>query len=178
MNTKVSEDFDLFNPSKKPVPQTSSSNTFSMTSQSVEASSFKQPNEYSLTFKIPYKTELGQSLCVVGSIGQLGNWKDFKAHLKWTEGHVWVLPNVSISSSNCVFQYKYVVLDGGKAGRWEQGFNRIADLKLLSQKQGGGSNVELQDEWDRYFVNFTMYFPLKQNEYMKINGDPPELGFW
>lgn len=103
MNTKVSEDFDLFNPSKKPVPQTSSSNTFSMTSQSVEASSFKQPNEYSLTFKIPYKTELGQSLCVVGSIGQLGNWKDFKAHLKWTEGHVWVLPNVSISSSNCVF---------------------------------------------------------------------------
>ena len=23
-----------------------------------------------------------------------------------------------------------------------------------------------------------MYYPLKSTEYMKINGDPPELGFW
>jgi hypothetical protein len=23
-----------------------------------------------------------------------------------------------------------------------------------------------------------MYYPLKSSEYMKINGDPPELGFW
>jgi hypothetical protein len=23
-----------------------------------------------------------------------------------------------------------------------------------------------------------MYYPLKEGEYMKINGDPPELGFW
>lgn len=35
MNTRVSEDFDLFNPSKKPVP----SNGFTMSSQQINSSS-------------------------------------------------------------------------------------------------------------------------------------------
>ena len=127
---------------------------------------------------MPYKTEMGQSICIVGSIGQLGNWKDFKAHLKWNEGHVWRLENVSIPAQQGVFQYKYVVLENGKPSRWEQGFNRIADLKLLSIQNNGTSQLQLFDQFDRYFVNFTMYYPLKSTEYMKINGDPPELGFW
>jgi len=38
--------------------------------------------------------------------------------------------------------------------------------------------VELNDVFDRYTVNFSIYFPLQPNEYMKINGDPEELGFW
>lgn len=77
-----------------------------------------------------YKTELGQSLCVIGNIDQLGNWKQFKANMKWTEGHVWVLQNVPISVP--YFQYKYVVMNHGQPERWEQGINRIGDLALLA----------------------------------------------
>lgn len=76
-----------------------------------------------------YKTELGQSVCVVGGLDELGQWKQFKANMRWTEGHVWVLENVQISKP--YFQYKYVVMKDGRPDRWEQGINRIADLALL-----------------------------------------------
>ena len=36
----------------------------------------------------------------------------------------------------------------------------------------------LDDEWERFTVCFSMYFPTKTNEYMRINGDLPELGAW
>ena len=36
----------------------------------------------------------------------------------------------------------------------------------------------LNDVFDRYTVNFSMYYPIKDDEYMRINGDPEELGVW
>ena len=57
--------------------------------------------------------------------------------MKWTDGHVWVLPNLKVHDT--VFQYKYVVLNNGKPERWEEGFNRIADLKLLQAQHDGGA---------------------------------------
>ena len=48
-------------------------------------------SSYSVTFKIGYKTEMGQSVAIVGNIDPLGNWKQFKGLMKWTEGHIWVL---------------------------------------------------------------------------------------
>ena len=75
-------------------------------------------DNYSVTFKIGYKTDFGQSLCVVGSTSELGNWKQFRAHMKWTDGHVWTLCDVPIRNVQH-FQYKYVVLKDGKPDRWE-----------------------------------------------------------
>ena len=72
---------------------------------------------------------MGQSLCIIGNIPELGNWKEYKANMKWTEGHVWVLEDLSINVQ--YFQYKYVVLSNGKPCRWEQGINRIGDMLLL-----------------------------------------------
>ena len=74
--------------------------------------------------------------------------------------------------------YKYVVIQDGQPFRWEEGFNRIADLKLLSSQYNGLTTLQLNDEFNRFSVNFTMYYPLKNDQYMKINGDTPELGFW
>ena len=88
------------------------------------------------------------------------------------------MPNLKIPGSDAVFQYKYVVLKDGKPDRWEKGFNRIADLRLLQAENDGATKLLLNDQFDRYTVNFSMYYPLKEGEYMKINGDPPELGFW
>ena len=39
--------------------------------------------------KIHFETKFGEYLCVTGNIPELGNWKEFKCKLKWTEGHIW-----------------------------------------------------------------------------------------
>ena len=44
---------------------------------------------YLVNFNIFFETTVGESLAVVGSINELGNWKDIKVHLKWTTGHIW-----------------------------------------------------------------------------------------
>jgi hypothetical protein len=50
----------------------------------------KGENLYSLTFKVYYETQMGESLAVLGNISQLGNWKkDIIYPLKWTPGHIW-----------------------------------------------------------------------------------------
>ena len=94
--------------------------------------------------------------------------------MKWNEGHNWTLNNLNIPGNIEYFQYKYVVLRDGKPDRWEQGFNRIADLNLLKREK----ELILNDQFDRYTANFSMYYPVKTDEHMKINGDPEELGRW
>lgn len=60
-------------------------------------------SEYIVKFEVPYKTEMGQSLCIVGSISELGRWKEFKCHMKWNEGHVWSISGMKIPQSDEVF---------------------------------------------------------------------------
>jgi hypothetical protein len=107
----------------------------------------KSSRKYQLTFRIPYKTEFGESLQVVGSIDELGAWKSYKVPMKWMEGHVWVAENLLIQSSS-FFTYKYVVMKDDKAVKWEQGPNRVADLAILPdrsrvQNQYGGSTYNM-----------------------------------
>mmetsp|Transcript_4461 Transcript_4461/g.6617 ORF Transcript_4461/g.6617 Transcript_4461/m.6617 type:complete len:150 (+) Transcript_4461:623-1072(+) len=85
---------------------------------------------YNCTLKIPYKTEYGESLQVVGSVEELGAWKSYKCPMKWTEGHVWITDNLVIKGKS-YFTYKYVVMYQGKAVKWERGPNRLADLEIL-----------------------------------------------
>lgn len=83
---------------------------------------------FSVTFSIHYPTELGESIAVLGSVEELGKWKEYKHHLKWTEGHNWVstVPLVTKSQS---FFYKYILLqDLTEFKGWETGMDRIADL--------------------------------------------------
>lgn len=71
-----------------------------------------------MTLKVGYKTEMGQSLCIVGNLKELGSWKTFQAKMKWTEGHIWELSDLQVNLP--YFQYKYVVLNGqNQAERWE-----------------------------------------------------------
>ena len=46
---------------------------------------------YHLELRVQKKLENGQSLCVCGSIPELGNWKQFICHMKWTKDDYWVL---------------------------------------------------------------------------------------
>lgn len=51
-----------------------------------------ETDSFKVTFQIKYQTVPGESLAVLGSIPELGNWekKSILHHLKWTDGHVWV----------------------------------------------------------------------------------------
>lgn len=126
------------------------------------------PRSYALSLKIKYETQYGQHLCVVGSIPQLGKWKEYSYDLAWTPGHVWVSKKPIVVSVP-LFQYKYVLMKDGQVERWERGVNRVADLRMLAQgrhnwqqrdggkvksalntKEDEGLPLELEDEWERF----------------------------
>ena len=71
---------------------------------------------------------------MIGSIPELGMWKDRKCKLTWTEGHNWVLDEPIITSAP-YFRYKYqcVKKDHQEEFRWETGVDRIAELCLLDK---------------------------------------------
>lgn len=89
---------------------------------------------YHVNFKVYYQTIPGESLCVLGSIPELGSWKELKCHLKWTEGHIWQMTQPFVTSSPS-FAYKYVLMDNEMTEmvKWESGIDRIAELPLLSE---------------------------------------------
>ena len=133
--------------------------------------------------KIPYETSFGEFLCVTGNIPELGSWKKFTCKLMWTEGHIWKTSSPIVTDVPH-FQYKYVLLhklDEPKA--WENGLNRIADLRLLSDlKQQSGAEdfktLELMDRWNQFCVKFSVMYPsLGYGEKIYIQGlskDPAE----
>jgi hypothetical protein len=42
-----------------------------------------------VTFELEYKTAFGESICILGDIGEMGHWKHLLLELKWYEGDVW-----------------------------------------------------------------------------------------
>lgn len=69
--------------------------------------------EYQVTFRVQKEVNYGESIGVLGSITELGKWKDCIHHLKWTEGNIWE-STTPITTNSFYFMYKYVVLvDGG-----------------------------------------------------------------
>ena len=70
--------------------------------------------EYQLTLKVSYRTVFGQEIGIVGNIPKLGSWDTSRPlKMKWTEGHLWVAENISVSEMRgeaTYFMYKYVLL--------------------------------------------------------------------
>lgn len=153
---------------------------------------FQQQHSYCVYFSVQYQTTPGEEIYVIGSIPELGNWKERVCKLTWTEGHVWVLDEPIVTTAP-YFRYKYqsVKKDHHEHFRWETGVDRIAELRLLEKidqpsyargmpqyKQGdapfyaqskqvsgitGSQNrVELKDEWQSFLVRFSIYFPFDE----------------
>ena len=53
--------------------------------------------------------------------------------MTWTQGHIWKTSIVFDKINSYFFYYKYAVKQADGKYVWEQGCNRIADLKLLKQ---------------------------------------------
>ncbi len=44
-----------------------------------------------VTWSVPYQTQFGQNVVIVGSHQKVGSWEPNRGlELKWTDGHVWV----------------------------------------------------------------------------------------
>ena len=120
----------------------------------------------SVTFQIFYETRVGESICVLGSIEELGTWKEYKCHLTWTEGHIWVSKEPILTKHKRFF-YKYVLLDEGKMVMWERGVDRIADLTLLPvdmQQQTvirdkSVKHYTVNDVWQQFAIKFSVFDP-------------------
>lgn len=83
---------------------------------------------------------------------ELGAWKTPKVNLTWSEGNKWRLKKpLQITSSK--FCFKYVVIEGDKIVRWEEGDNRTVDLEeTLAQCKDQNSQPEyftLENLWDQ-----------------------------
>ena len=152
----------------------------------ISKNSFDPKTTYQVDFKVYYKTSFGESLCIVGSIPELGQWKEFRCHMKWTDGHVWVTETPLITN-HYYFQYKYVLLDEDKTKliSWERGIDRIADLEILPS-MGHSLNsqayehstldtskrVELKDEWESYTVTLSVLHPMEDtHDEMTMSGN-------
>lgn len=106
---------------------------------------------------------------IVGSLEQLGNWQSFDSDncsLTWTQGHVWTSNIMAIRSHKSIFQYKYIIKDDNGNVTWENGYNRLVDLKKMSQSQRDENVIEIFDEWELMNVDFTIGhipFPINEN---------------
>ena len=140
------------------------------------------------TFKIKFETQLGESLCVIGEIEELGSWKNFVGKMKWTEGHIWVLEDLMIKSKS-FFSYKYVLMKNEQPEIWEKGQNRIADLRILPDQRPNATTsvnilrepshlaavskdskrVELFDTWESFSVKFSIYYPVENEQLENIH---------
>ncbi len=81
-----------------------------------------------MDLSVKYETVVGENLCVLGSIPELGNWKVFKCRMVWTKGHVWKTINPIITREHG-FEYKYALLEGENDEEqtlkaWEHGIDR------------------------------------------------------
>ena len=76
--------------------------------QVIKSNAFKNIT-YQVIFRVYKIVKYGETICVHGSIPELGKWKETKHHLKWTEGDIWesITP---LSTNSFYFQYKYGVL--------------------------------------------------------------------
>ena len=103
---------------------------------------------------------------VIGDSDELGNWDTKKClKLKWTEGHYWVSVE-PLYTNQPYFKYKYIQYSDGHI---EDGMDRLADVEVLPEIQksnqvglirnGVYKIVQLNDIWESFKVNFSVYSP-------------------
>jgi hypothetical protein len=83
-----------------------------------------------VAFSVDYHTQLGEVVCLVGSIPKLGSWDPTKApKMTWNEGGVWSL-EMAFRKSDTPLEYKYVVYNThSQHCRWETTANRKFSLE-------------------------------------------------
>lgn len=157
----------------------------------VTANDHQQPNSndikslntgqlISVVFRIKYKLAQGESLYVLGSIPELGEWN--KAHsppmLPIDDNiHFELHMNIPYDEQHEQFEYKYFTRRADNSRRWEDGQNRIArPFDILPYNPN--DPIIWDDHWEKIRLDFSIYYPAKETQIMHITGDCPEIGAW
>ena len=87
-----------------------------------------------IKFEIKFDTKLGESLAVIGSLNELGLWKDNRAlKMEWNPGNVWKSCIYLNNYNNIIdFEYKFIILENGHIKFWEDGNNRKFIVSLIT----------------------------------------------
>lgn len=140
--------------------------------------------KYAINFSVFYETTFGQEIWVLGSIKELGQWKEYKLKLFWSDGHCWINKEPLLVNSP-YFEYKYALFGvDGQLEIFENGINRIADLETLpsqdtgtSLKQSGQPKlIYIHDVWETYNIRFTLFDPLYEHGDMMFMVPNPGSG--
>ena len=139
-------------------------------------------NFYSVKFSIKFQTQLGENIFILGNIKELGNWKETKFRLKWSEGHIWK-GKIEIPNEVAFFSFKFVCIGEDNLRRWEEGPNRLFDLRkfntLNSLDDTDNAVYKLDCVWEHFSITFNIYYPLSnETEHLQIIGSPAEIGAW
>jgi 4-alpha-glucanotransferase len=90
------------------------------------------PNKTTVCFNVDKEIFSGQSLCIVGSIPELGSWSTFDAVMTEKYPNSWTF---SMEIENGLsFEYKYVISDQFNQRQWENGENHEVNLFNISDK--------------------------------------------
>lgn len=158
-------------------------------------------SEFAVTFRIYYKSRVGEDLFVRGDVPELGDETELKRHpLKWTDGHIWVSEKPFLTRTP-IFRYSYIMIDassGKQVHNDEKGIKRICDLATIEtasnsplagldnrnngftvSKSGGQFHVNINDTWRFMKIKFTvLHTQIHGTQSIRITGDIPELGNW
>jgi hypothetical protein len=104
-------------------------------------------SSFEINFSVQFPTLFGEKMAVVGGHVALGNWDPSRAvEMNWNDGNVWKCTVIS-ESNMADIPYKYVCIRGALV-RWENGDNRIVDLKV-GERVGNKVKVSNEDVWKR-----------------------------
>eukprot|EP00178_Gracilaria_changii_P009315 TRINITY_DN272_c0_g1_i1.p1 TRINITY_DN272_c0_g1~~TRINITY_DN272_c0_g1_i1.p1 ORF type:complete len:539 (-),score=101.62 TRINITY_DN272_c0_g1_i1:1218-2834(-) len=165
-------------PARSPLAHAPVSHPLSIAAARVAAhasdGSVPSPNLQSLTFRVECDVQPGESLFMLGSIPELGEWN--KAHsppmtpvATGLFELVMKLPRARLSQS---FEYKYFTRRADGSRRWEKGANRVA-----CPAEKALPHVWHQ-RWDLVCVQFSIYYPPPEGAVMHVTGDLPQIGAW
>ena len=88
-----------------------------------------------INFEVKKKKKMDETLGIIGSLNELGLWKQSKAlKMVWNKGNIWTTSLNLNSYNNAInFEYKFIILANGKIKYWEDGNNRKFTFSEVSR---------------------------------------------
>ena len=97
-----------------------------------------------IVFEMKFQTQMGQELGILGNLNELGNWnQDNALRMQWTDGNIW---KKEIEGENDNIEYKFIFIVNNRVQRWEDGGNRILNLKEIKEKIKNEKKFELNQQ--------------------------------
>eukprot|EP00210_Caulerpa_lentillifera_P003422 g3265.t1 len=95
-----------------------------------------------VTFKVPFRVEVGESIVICGNCPEFGNWRvQFAFPLTWTPGNMWT---GELRLDDGQYEFKCVRVRVGGTDEWEVGENRILSIQ---DTQTVGNEMEMTMEF-------------------------------